>query len=300
MHSRAHAPRHRRPLDYGKSHELGQPAPFRAQDLEHQLENVFNSQDYEPPRLPEAAAKLVQLSSQPEVSIQEIHDVLEADSLLVASILKTVRSPIYGRSDVQSLRDALVRLGLERIRDIVLEVATTSRMFKVRGYQGTASEIQRHNRAVAHLVRIVAKAAGFDAEYGFLCGLLHDVGSIALLQLVAEDEHTERPPLQVVLKAIRGIHDSASARVAKVWGLPDEVVHVLAAHHHLKLDGPLERVAAAVGVAEAISVQLDAGAPPLVDPVDRKQVERAVAVLGLPLAKLDEIANAGQAVLAAL
>lgn len=278
----------------------GQVAPFRGQDLEHRLERLFTSQDYKPPRLPEGAVRVLELGRKEEVRIEEIHQALESDSLLVAAVLRVVRSPLYGRGDVSSLRDALVRLGLQRIRDIVMEVATSGKLFNAPGYSGTLTELQRHNRAVAHIVRVVGKAAQIDSESAFLCGLLHDVGTMALLAIVGGDSDCERPPLDRVLKAIRPIHASASARVAKLWGLPDPVVEVLAVHHHQQIEGPLQRLAAAVAVAEAISVQLGAGAPPFVDPVDRAEVEMAVKRLALPMATLDDIAHEAQSVLAAL
>lgn len=293
----SHAKQRQNP-NYGRGeHHIDGPAPFREQDLEHRLEKLFTSQGYQPPRLPEAATRILALSRQEDVRIVDIHTALETDSLLVASVLKIVRSPVYGRSDVQSLKDALVRLGLKKIRDIVLEVAMSGRMFRAPGYDKTVSELQRHNRAVAHLVRVVAKASGFDSENAFLCGLLHDVGTMALLQMVAEDTSTERPSLDQVVKATRKVHASASARVARLWGLPEGVVQVLAAHHHLYVDGVEDRLAAAVAVAEAISVQLGYGVPPFVDPVDRKEVERAVALLALPMQKLNDVTMKGQILL---
>jgi putative nucleotidyltransferase with HDIG domain len=273
---------------------------FRPEDLELHIERLFRSEDYSPPMLPSSASQILLMTQRPDVGIDDIHGALEADPMLVATVLRLVRSPTYGRGDVRSLREALVRLGTARVRNLVMEVSMKGRVFKAPAYAGAMESLQKHSRAVAHLSRLVASRIHRDEDMAFLCGLLHDVGLMAILAAADHDESLGQPKLTELIPAARRLHAACSAQVARAWALPPGVQQVLAVHHQLYVQGRIHPVAATVSLGEALSFQLGHGVGAGLDPIAREDVEMAISELQLDAASLDELATEGRQLLTRL
>src|SRR5262245_19686687 len=110
-------------------------------ELTSRLAAVFESPGYRPPRLPDVAVSLLELSRRPEASIEEFAALLEQDALLAGEVMKLVRSPVYaGQAAVKTIQQALVRIGIKNLRDLVMQAALGMRVFRCDAYQiGRAS-----------------------------------------------------------------------------------------------------------------------------------------------------------------
>jgi putative nucleotidyltransferase with HDIG domain len=208
------------------SHELAS-----AKELQAMLLTIFRSPSYRPPVLPAVAVELSELTRKSNVSYDDVVSVLQNDPLIVAGVLKVAQSPIYGgRSPVQSLKEAIQRLGINTLRDIVWQVVAGMRLFRVKGYTQTMERLQAHSVFTACMARTIAARAGIAAEHAFLCGLLHDVGISATLIALVEGEK-QLPETNALLAAIDGMHPQAGAMVAKLWNLSPSIVNVIENHH---------------------------------------------------------------------
>jgi putative nucleotidyltransferase with HDIG domain len=218
-----------------------------------QLLAVFDDPTYRPPPLPEVALELMALGSREETNVAEVVALLERDELLAATVLRLVGSPIYaGRTPIRSLREAVVRLGVQGVRDAVFEVALRNSVFVMPEYAETMASIARHSTLTAYITRIVCRRASLDQELAFICGLLHDVGFAGLLLAVNHIERADAPPLALLWKDIDGLHEHASLLLAERWGLPPAVVEVVGHHHHLHT-GDCAALAAAVRLADHLT-----------------------------------------------
>lgn len=274
---------------------------FRAEDLERRILELFRSEGYRAPMLPQAAQRIISMSRNPETTIDDVLRVLEEDPLITASVLRLVRSPVYGRPDVRSLRDALVRLGIGRVRELVMEVVMRGKMFKAPLYRATLEGLQKHSRATAHLARHVSKEVGVNDDNAFLTGLLHDVGISAILAAVCDQRDAFREPtLQTLLPAVRQVHEACSAQLALAWELPEDLVKSVALHHQLRAGGEVHIPSAVVCVGEALAVQLGCSAPAGIDPVSVDEVQLAIRALDLTAPRLDALAASSAEILAAL
>jgi putative nucleotidyltransferase with HDIG domain len=158
-------------------------------------------------------------------------NVLQNDQLIVAGVLKVAQSPIYGgRAPVQSLKEAIQRLGINTLRDIVWQVVAGMRLFRAKGYAEIMGRLQAHSVFTACLARTIAARAGIAAEHAFLCGLLHDVGISGTLIALVEGE-SKVPDLATLLAAVDGMHTQAGGMIAKLWGLSPAIASVIAQHH---------------------------------------------------------------------
>ena len=233
-------------------------ATLAGAELKDALLSLFQLPDYKPPILPAAALELTALTRKSNASYDEVAHVIEKDPVIAASVLKLVQSPIYGgRTRVQSLRDALSRLGINTLRDVVWQIVVGTRVFRAPAYSAMLERLQQHCVFTAHAARIVASHAGVSAEHAFLCGLLHDVGWSGAL--VAVSGSIPMPGQSDVLyTAIDKIHTDAGVIMAKFWGLAPEITEIIQHHHdHKYFEKP--GLVPVLCVAEQFAEQFDFG-----------------------------------------
>jgi putative nucleotidyltransferase with HDIG domain len=267
---------------YGKGeHELSDDdlAEARGPDFKGELQRLFSSPAYQPPALPVVALKVMELSRRPKVEFDEVVAVLEQDPMLVAKVMTRIQSAFYAtQTPVRTLKQAVVRLGIGGLRDLVLEVAMNLRVFKAASHAQPMNLLRRHSLVTAHCARIVGRYTPVEGEYAFLCGLLHDVGIAAVLVALSEGK-LEVPDPVVLWKTVEETHEEVSAMVATLWKLPEEIKLVLANHHRLLIGGYVHPMIAVLTVAHALAEPLGggmAGIEGLRRPID--QVEQRIAL----------------------
>ncbi len=228
------------------------------EELLEKLWRTFRSPDYRAPVLPAVAVQLMQLAQDPGTTFRQVSDLLERDAFLAGHVLRTARSPLYaGRAEVASIEQALSRLGLQTLRDIVLQVALTSRVFRAKPYQPLMEALSRHTTAAAHVAKTIASATNVEAQAAFMCGLLHDVGVAGVLIAVSEQSGRTAPPkLEAIWPAIDTIHADVSRVMADRWGLPVEVSTAIGAHHEVLVDGRPDSMAAVLHLTEHVTDHL--------------------------------------------
>lgn len=233
--------------------------------LQERMLATFRAPDYRPPELPSTAQQVLTLSQSPEVEIDKVVALLENDQMLAAQVLRVAGSPAFaGASKIESLSGALMRLGLKTVRDVVLEVAMNLRVFRCEAYTAPMERLREHSQTTAHLCRVVCKySSSVEAEFAFLCGLLHDVGIAGILLALGETPRGKQPPdLAILWPAVHEAHTEAGALMAKLWDMPAELPWVLGAHHRVEIEGYPHPLAAAVCLAEHLASELGAGLVP--------------------------------------
>lgn len=233
-----------------------------ASALSKRLQEHFSSAGYAPPLLPDVALEVHELSQQADVDVGRVLTVLEKDPLLAARVLRLAQSAAYAPTGgaIQSLRDAIVRVGLRNLREIVWEVSVNMRVFRSKRYAGPMEQVRRHSTACAYLARLVSSFTSIATEYAFLCGLLHDVGLAAGLAALGDDAKLPAPEDDDLLAAVLAkSHEQASRLVATAWKLPADLQIVLGCHHTLLVDGYVHPLAAVVAVAESLGEELGLG-----------------------------------------
>jgi HD-like signal output (HDOD) protein len=251
---------------------LGEPSPTVAR-----IRDAFADPGFKPPHLPAAALDLHRLAQRPDVSFEEAVAVLERDPQLASEVLRSARSAAFAtRVPPSSLRQAVSRLGLSNLRDLAFMASFAAKVFRAPGYDRLLDAVRRHSVASAQAARILTKGQP-DADYAFLCGLLHDLGMVAAILVLAEDA-----PLAdaVVAETLSVVHEAAGAIVVEKWELPDGLVRA-AAGHHTEHAAPSQEAALAF-VGHAVAVQLGYALPLALEAeIDEAALARACAQLDL-------------------
>ncbi len=252
-------------------------------DQERMVEKLLaslNAPDYRPPTLPTVAVQLMELSQKPDVDVDEVVAVVEKDALIAGRILKRVQSPLYsGISPLTSLREALMRLGLRTLRDLVMEIALNLKIFRSTDYGDTMELLRRHSSATAHFCRLISKYTAVEGEYAFLSGLLHDVGIAGTLIALSEQKgRREAPPdLIAIWPAVDRVHAHAASLIADHWGLSPDLKFAVSAHHQVLIGGHPHPLAATVALADDLAHELGFGVVPDQDDLSDEpdELERA-------------------------
>lgn len=210
-------------------------APISGPDgLLEALERTFGEPDYVPPVLPRVALRLQQLMESGAATVGDVVELVESDPLIAADVLRMAKSPFYKRRiPPASIQDAVLLLGFTEVRNVVWQVALTSRVFQADGFRETMSSLRRHSVATAHLARLVAQHTRFGLEEAFLAGLLHDAGLAACLVVLSENKaQIPAGTTPVDLEAVLfDFHENAGAILGSMWGLATPLCRVLSQHH---------------------------------------------------------------------
>lgn len=213
------------------------------------------------PTVPSVYRELSAALSSERASPELIGRIVQEDVGISAKLLHLVNSSFFGLPrKTTSLLQAVQYLGVSTIRSLVLAHS----VFAQFGHEcpELAEQGQEHALRCARIARQLLKGKP-EADLAFTAGLLHDVGSLVLASRMpkeyaaigAQARATEAPMQSVELERLGVDHAGVGAYLLGLWGLPHEVLNVVAFHHApWTAPMPLD-AAAAVRLAEAISFE---------------------------------------------
>jgi len=229
-------------------------------ELLERLQRRFSDRSYRPPMPPAVAMELHAVSKRQDASVPEVVTLLESDPMLAADVLRVAQSPMYAsRIAPRTIGDAVLRLGLDGLTNLVWQVAT-GRIFRAKGFEQPMEAIRRHSVAVAHATRLVASRTGVAEEHAFLFGLLHDVGYVAMVhEVAAMRREGATVDLESNAAAVHSIHEDAGAKVAKLWKLAPDLCVAIASHGSPTIDGYAHPLVSALVLAEHVAYEIGFG-----------------------------------------
>jgi len=219
-------------------------------DLRDKRLDLILQQLEELPTLPAVAVRVLHVTGDDASSAQDVVRLIASDPALTARILQMTRRADRGvRDDIQSVDRAVVMLGFDAVRHAVLAVSvfqalgTASKPAAATGpaevRRFSREEFWKHCLAVACCAELLAETAGgATPSDAFICGLLHDLGKIALdvaipksYARVVEAAELLRGDIADLERTVIGVdHQVAGKRLAERWQLPQAVRDVCWLH----------------------------------------------------------------------
>lgn len=223
--------------------------------------------------LPPVAAKVLMLVENENVDIREISRVVETDPALTIKLLRVANSPLYATySDITTVQQAIINLGLNRLVNIVIGVSIFSKLLLMKDKKSTeiVEKFWWHSSCTAIVAKALADKIGFDSkDFEFVGGLLHDIGKLAILQydthlyskVISQVELNEMTDLQAEEEVYNITHPEVGLSIANLWKLPVELSNIIGFHHNFKKmpDGKGVEELAIVRIADMLTEIWGAG-----------------------------------------
>lgn len=211
------------------------------------------------PSLPSACVAIDRAVADERNTLRDVVEAIECDVGMAAKVLQLVNSAFFGLSrKVNDIHEAVRFLGLNTIRALVL-AESLFQVFDVDDILD-AKGVLEHSLVASRVARLLVDDPR-AAEVAATGALLHDAGALALATQLPdvyraslEEASARALPLHVVERERLGVtHADVGAHLLGLWGLPHEVLDVVARHHDpLPTSGPLD-VGGAVRVALALT-----------------------------------------------
>lgn len=191
------------------------------------------------PKIPEVVQKLLDSFNSAESDADSIAKQLSQDQTLTAKVLRMANSSHFGGArKIGSVNDAVVFLGLNSLRTLVLASGITS-SFKAPEHIDI-KQFWRNSFAMAGACRWVCNYSKreLDKELAFTCGMMHNVGTILISILCPDDaleihqlveQGANREDLEQNRLGFTNVE--AGAELADRWRFPPAMAEALRHQH---------------------------------------------------------------------
>lgn len=227
------------------------------------------------PTLPEFHRRVVDELEHSEPSLPRVGDIVSKDVAMTTKLIQVANSPLFGRRwPAVSASQAVIALGSEMTRTIILAGSLFSRLSPATAARFRLSELWNHCRRVADLSKRIAESWDVSpkvSQDAATAGFLHEVGRLVFAdrlpdkyQSVLQIAAKERISIEEAEASEFGVtHAEVGAYLLALWGLPDSVIEAVAWQHSPgRCPGFGPGAVAAVHVADALTEAMDEGRDP--------------------------------------
>jgi HD-like signal output (HDOD) protein len=213
--------------------------------LLEKITRLIDSGKLELPVFNEAAVKIQSLVASDDVNAVEIEKLILADQVLVAEVLRAANSPFFGGlSEISTVRNAIVRLGLQQVSRLVLMASHRSEYnAKDLALKKMIQQLWVHASATSMASGWLARRLGFGGDLesqSFLGGLLHDVGKLVILRAIDAIKLSEQGPYDfsthLVEEILAAAHAPLGYNFLKHWDIPNVYCEIARDHHQVDFD----------------------------------------------------------------
>lgn len=190
--------------------------------------------------LPQAIARIIELTGKEEVGIEKLSEIISGDSALTGRLLRIANSPFYGLTGrVGGVHQATMVLGMTTVKCLALSAAifdpsmvSSKTGIDVENFYGNII-------SVATTCRKLALECNYPSpEEAFTCGLLYDIGTLYFMHHYPDifgemlKKATKSGNIIDEEKIAFGIsHPEVGRLIAEKWRLPEEIVSAIANHY---------------------------------------------------------------------
>jgi putative nucleotidyltransferase with HDIG domain len=184
--------------------------------------------------------RLFEMMFEPGTSLDDLSDTISADASLSARTLRSANAAFSSpKQKIESVRDAVVRIGLVTTIHIVATTEIKAVFFSVPGHFGDMKRLWTHNLVTACLADAYARHLRLEKPARwFTGGLLHDVGRLVLLHHdpvkyaeLARQVSNGDVSICTAERDCYGLsHEEVGFELMQLWQFPIEICD--AAFHH--------------------------------------------------------------------
>lgn len=248
------------------------------------------------PTLPGIVTKLNSLADNDKSSIQEMARLVSSDQVLSARILRLANSPSYGFYRVATISNAMILLGVDVVKSLVL----SSSIFEI--MEKSVLGLWEHSLGAGVAANIIAKRLRLpECEEISTAALLHDIGKV-IIHLKLQNRYADIPtlaaekeiPLHEAERKVTGTdHAEVGGWLANNWFLPEKLAVPVACHHNVDAAVAHQSKTAVVHLADVLVKASNFGfsgdeCVPLIQPAAWKRLGMTEALLVEIVDELEE------------
>ncbi|MCV6589371.1 MAG: HDOD domain-containing protein [Marinobacterium sp.] len=227
------------------------------------------AQTHRLPNVPQAVRQLIQQLNNPEADYDEIATRIGADQTLTLRVLRMVNSAHFGLSrQVSSLEEAVVMMGMERLKTLVIASGLAGSVNTVDGLD--IADFWGQSFRVAIVSQYLGEhSTEVSADMAFTAGLIHNIGRLLLhlaapeqasrIQQVLNNEGGDRYTLEQQILGFNSL-EAGSALIER-WKFPPELATAILQHHKPLAWPETSSLAATVHLAELVNAAACEGWP---------------------------------------
>lgn len=217
------------------------------------------------PALPQIVSRILEMLGDDDVNVDSLSTHIVNDPSVVVRLLAAANASTMGAGRIDSVQQAILLLGITRVREITLATALIGRFKAAPPFN--AERLWLHSVGVAVCAQDVAQSANVDLTAAYTAGLLHDIGQLLLFAynpeaygLVLRLRAERDDDIIDIEREILGLdHAHAGGELARLWKLPEAIADAIAGHHASDQNEPENELADVVHIAEVLSHSLDLG-----------------------------------------
>jgi len=191
------------------------------------------------PPFPQIALRVLQLANNENVQLHQLSDLISSDPAFASEVLTVANSLLFApRFPASSILQAIAVMGANNLQGLCLTVGVRTYLGKTLNFPAMRA-IWRHNLACAVIAEQLASAGFMDRDIAFTCGVMHDIGRLALAVVRPKEyfellgTHTGTPAS--ILERERELfgkdHCEIGRQLIEEWKLPEDFEAIVAAHH---------------------------------------------------------------------
>src|SRR5512140_486721 len=170
---------------------MGEAVAISTEPLEQAIRDLVERGTLRLPPYPAVAVRVQEALGRKDAGLAEVAQLVGADAVLAASILRCANSVMYRRGAPQTdLLQGITRIGAAEVLRLLLASGLSSGAQAVGSLVSVRRLIWIEGLASAAVCQELARLRGLRTEEAFVLGLLHDFGKIvastALEALIAE------------------------------------------------------------------------------------------------------------------
>jgi len=191
--------------------------------------------DFAVPAYPAAALRLRRLIASDNYGVAQVCDVIAADPVLAATVLRLANSSVYRLegSPITALGRAIHRIGVRSLATVATAAGVGAQACARGPLMDLKFAVWRRSVTTALICQKLAAARDLDPEEAFLAGLLHGFGrtvAAACLEKLLGTNAPSRPLSPAEWFAMIDEHRATLAQlVAERWELPQELASAIGA-----------------------------------------------------------------------
>ena len=182
---------------------------------------------------------MLQLAGDENMQLHKLSELISSDPALAGEVLAIVNSLVYApRFPISSILQAIAVMGANHLQGLCLTVGIRGYISKSLAHPSMRA-LWRHNLACAAIAEQLALAGFMDRDIAFTCGVMHDIGRLALavvrpkeyIDLLGNYNGASGGILERERECFGKDHCEIGKELVADWRLPEDLEPIVADHH---------------------------------------------------------------------